>query len=160
MAVLVDSGRSAIAESVKAGAIHLAWGRGAASWDSDPQPPPLSALALLAEVGRVAPSLIQFCNPDPAGAIILPERSFAASSVPTRFLHMRFVFDFADGAGETIRELGIYLRGERAGHVPAAKRYLLPADMASQGRLYMLDRVDKFTRPASERKTYDYVVQF
>lgn len=54
MAVLVRSGRTALAASLLLQPIHLAWGEGDPAWDATPQSEPTTATALVAEFGRHA----------------------------------------------------------------------------------------------------------
>lgn len=58
----------AIAMSVKAQPIHLAWGSGNATWDTTPQPESIDSAALLSEIGRRAATYVAYCEPDVAGA--------------------------------------------------------------------------------------------
>ena len=50
MAILTNSGRVAMAMSVKAQDLHLAWGSGDAAWDTTPVPESITAEALLGSV--------------------------------------------------------------------------------------------------------------
>ena len=54
MAILTNSGRVAMAQSVKAQPIHLAWGSGSAAWDTTPVPESITATALLAGIDITA----------------------------------------------------------------------------------------------------------
>lgn len=52
MAVLVRSGRTALAAALLEQPIHLAWGEGDPVWDTTPEAEPTTATALVAEFGR------------------------------------------------------------------------------------------------------------
>lgn len=47
MAIIAESGRNAVAASVKSRQIHMAWGTGDPLWDSSPEPEDVGATALL-----------------------------------------------------------------------------------------------------------------
>ena len=161
MAVLQDAGRTALAIAVASQPIHLAWGHGDAAWDAAPAPEPSNATALVAEVGRRLATFVGYCEPDPAGEIELPGGSkFTVVPGPTRFVYVRFVFNFEDAAGETLRELGVFLGAVPVGGLPAGQRYFTAAQVAQPGRLYTLERIPKLTRNGAVRQTFEYVLPF
>ncbi len=161
MAVLQDSGRIVLARAVAAQAIHLAWGRGSPAWDAAPQPEPTDATALVDEIGRRAVTQLGYVVPDNEGEIELPSGArYTAVAGPTRWLYVRFTFNFGDAAGEPIRELAIFVGTQAAAGVPAGQRYLTPAEVANHGDLYALERLPKFTRNGDVRQVFDYVLPF
>ena len=161
MAVLQDSGRIVLARAVAAQSIHLAWGRGLPAWDAAPQPEPTNANALVDEIGRRAVTQVGYVVPDEGGEIELPSGArYTAVAGPTRWLYVRFTFNFTDAAGETIRELGIFVGTQAAAGVPAGQRYLTPAEVATHGDLYALERLPKFPRSGDVRQVFDYVLPF
>ena len=73
MAILTDSGRTAIAKSIAAQAIHLAWGSGQTSWDTTHVPESATQIALVSEAGRRSAASVQYVTPDDLnGDIVVP----------------------------------------------------------------------------------------
>lgn len=161
MAVLQDQGRTALARAIAAQSIYLAWGRGDAAWDSTPVAEPTTATVLLDEIGRRQVTAVQYVEPDPAGEIELPDTSrYTARATPTKWLHVRWTFDFADAAGEDVRELGIFVGGTVVAGLPAGQRYFTAAQVDQPGDLYCLEHIPKFTRNAGVRQVQEYVLPF
>lgn len=161
MAVLQDAGRTALAMAVASQPIHLAWGRGAPTWDAAPEPEPANTTALVEEVGRRLATFVGYCEPDAAGEIELPSGAkFTVVPGPTRWVYVRFVFNFEDAEGETLRELGVFLGAQPVAGLPAGQRYYTPAQIAQPGRIYTLERIAKFTRNGAVRQTFEYVLPF
>jgi hypothetical protein len=159
-AVLTTSGRIAIATAIKARTAHLAWGSGDPTWTATPPDPPANTSALLAEVGRRRALQVEFCTPDPAGALAVPEGTFSITTTPTNNLYFKFHFDFVDGVGSTIRELAIYTDTVAATGVPVGQFYLLPAEVAQPGTLLVAERRAPLVREATTRHMFEYVVTF
>ena len=165
MSTLQDAGRLALAESVVAQSLYLAWGRGRPAWDGTPEPEPSDATALVDEVGRRLATHVGYCKPvsDPAlpAEIELPGNArYTASAQPTPWVYVRVVFDFAEADGETLREFGLFIGSEPKAGVRAGQRYFTPAQIEKQGRLYLIDRVQAFTRSGHVRNTVEYVLPF
>lgn len=159
-AVLTTSGRTAIATAIKARTAHMAWGSGTSSWGSTPPDPPGSATALVAEVARRKATQVDYCTPDAAGAIVVPEGRFTVSASPTNCLYFKFHFEFSEGVGSTIREQAIFLDTVAAAGVPAGQFYLLPAQVQSPGTLLVLERRAPIVREATTRQLFEFVVIF
>lgn len=160
MAILTNSGRVAMAISVKAQPIHLAWGSGSAAWDTTPVPESIDSTALLAEVGRRKATYVNYCAPDDAGAIIVPTGRFTESVAPTKHLYMRFGFDFTDAPAAIIRELAVFVGTQTNPALPIGQMYFEPADVVDPGTLLVIEHIDKFERSASVRQTFEFVVTF
>lgn len=160
MAILTNSGRVAMAQSVKAQAIHLAWGSGSAAWDTTPVPESITATALLAEIGRRAATYVQYCEPDADGSIIVPTGSFSETATPTKHLYMRFAFDFTDAPTSTIRELAVFVGTLTNPALPPGQMYFEPAQVTDPGTLLVIEHIQKFERSASVRQTFEFVVTF
>lgn len=160
MAVLQDIGRIALARAVALQPIHLAWGRGLVAWNEDPQPEPTNATALVGEIGRRTATHVGFVLPDPNGEIEMVAGNYTASAEPTQWVHVRVTFDFADAAGEKLRELGIFLGTQPRAGLPPGQRYFLPADIADPGQLYCLERIDAAPRNGAVRQVFEYVLPF
>ena len=161
MAVLQNQGRTALARAIASQSLYLAWGRGLPAWDANPEPEPTNATALVDEIGRRLATAVQYVVPDPMGEIELPDGSrYTTSPQPSKWLHVRWTFDYADAAGETVRELGIFVGGTTAAGLPAGQRYFTAAQVATSGDLYTLERLPKFTRNAAVRQVQEYVLPF
>jgi hypothetical protein len=160
VAFLTTSGRTGIAAAIKTRTAHLAWGSGDPAWTSTPPDPPANTSSLLAEVGRRKALQVEFCTPDPAGAVVVPEGTFTITTTPTNNLYYRFYFDFADGAGSTIREMAIYIDTVAVAGVPIGQFYLLPAQVAQPGFLLVAERRAPLVREAYSRPMLEYVVTF
>ncbi|MEY2643664.1 MAG: hypothetical protein RLZZ611_313 [Cyanobacteriota bacterium] len=159
-AVLTTSGRIAIATAIKARTAHLAWGSGDAAWGNTPPVPPGNATALLAEIARRKVNQVDFCTPDAAGAISVPEGKFSISATPTNNLYFKFHFEFADAVGSTIREQAIFLDTVAAAGVPSGQLYLLPAEVAQPGTLLVIERRAPIIREITTRQLFEFVVTF
>ena len=161
MAVLQDKGRTALARAIAAQSIYLAWGRGLNAWDDAPEPEPTTAFGLVNEIGRRLVSSIQYVQPDGGGPIELPDGSrYSTSAQPTKWLHVQWTFDFADAAGEQVRELGIFVGGTVIAGLPPGQRYFPAAQVATPGDLYCLERIPVFTRNPGVRQVQEYVLPF
>lgn len=160
MAILTDSGRAAVAAAIKAQAVHLAWGSGSTDWDVTPPTENISTTALLAEVGRRKVTQALFCTPSPTGEIVVSEGRFTISDTPTKYLYLRFAFDFTDAQDAVIRELGIFVGTVVDPVVPAGQDYIVPAEVDDQGQLLALEYIDKLQRSPQIRQQFEFVVQF
>lgn len=160
MAILTNSGRVAMAESVKARPIHLAWGSGSAAWDTTPVPESTNDSALVAEVGRRLITVSRYCTPDVDGEIIVPTGRFTESVTPTRHLYLKFNFDFTDAPTATIREVAVFIGTVTNPALPGGQMYFVPADIVSPGTLLVIERTPKFDRSPSVRQAFEFVVTF
>jgi hypothetical protein len=160
MATLQDRGRISLARAIAQLPIHLAWGSGLPAWDAAPEPEPSNATALVNEIGRRTATQIGYAVPDEAGSIELVSGRYSIAPEPTQWVYVRFTFDFADAAGETIRELGIFTSTVLAAGLPAGQRYFTPAQVSSLGDLYALERIPHFVRNGAVRQFFEYVLPF
>lgn len=160
MAILTNSGRVAMAESVMVRPIHLAWGSGDPDWDTTPVPENIGDYALVNEVGRRLVSVVRYCTPDANGEIVVPTGRFSESAVPTKHLYMRFNFDFFDAPTASIREVGVFIGTQTDPDLPPGQMYFEPTDIVSPGTLLVIERTDKFDRSASVRQSFEFVVTF
>ncbi|WP_295455813.1 hypothetical protein [uncultured Thiodictyon sp.] len=158
MAVLTNTGRTAMAAAIMAQPLHFAWGSGDPDWDTLPAPATQLATALTAELGRIAPTLVEYCAPDEAGAIGVPSGRYAVSSAPTRYLHLQFQFQFEDEPEGVIREGGLFMNTALAANLPGGQRYFPPADVDSPGTLLAIERFPKITRSVQSRQTFEFVL--
>lgn len=160
MAILTDSGRAAAAAAINAQPLHMAWGSGDPLWDDTPFPEPADATELVNEVGRRRVTQAMFCLPDEQGGLIVPTGRFTASSVPTKYLYLRFAFDFTDAEASTIREIAIFSGTTAVPGVPEGQDYLVPSDIADPGLMVVLERIPALVRSASVRQQFEFVIQF
>lgn len=160
MAILTNSGRAAVAAAVKSQTIHMAWGSGDAAWDDTPVPEPAEATALVNELGRRRITQALFCLPDPQGELVVPSGRFTVSEAPTKYLYMRFSFDFSDAPASTIREVGIFTGTVVKDTVPAGQDYVVPSEVEHPGQMLALERIPKMERSASVRQQFEFVIQF
>jgi hypothetical protein len=160
MAILTDSGRAAVATAIKGQSIYLAWGSGDAAWDTTQPGESVDTSALLAEVGRRKVTQSMFCKPDPAGEIIVTEGRFTVSQTPTKYLYLRFAFDFTDAAGAVIRELAVFTGTVPNPDVPGSQDYITPDEIQDPGQLLVLEYIQKLQRSAQIRQQFEFVVQF
>lgn len=160
--VFVDSGRQYMAQQLMAAsAVHLAWGNGDPSWSAGPPDVTLAATALTAEVGRREATVLAYVEPDAGGEINLGDLGvFTVVAGPTRYVYMRFTFDLADGVGEDIKEVGIFLNTTKGVGVPGGQMYLEPADVATGGTLFSLSHLspaEQFTTNGIVRHQWEYL---
>lgn len=160
MAILTNSGRAAVALAIKNMPLHMAWGTGRESWDFTPEPESVLSDALESEIGRREVTQTMFCKADPAGDIIVPNGRFSVSEAPTNNLYMRFNFDFTDASASDIREVSVFLGSVVKPGLPAGQKYFTLAELQSTGQMLALERIQKFSRNAAVRQTFEFVVTF
>lgn len=171
-AILTNSGRVALAISIMAQPIHLAWGTGLPDWDTTPSLVTKDISDLVAEVGRRACTSADYCYPDAAGTIVVPVGEdtdsdgnvtqivdrFTVSATPTNVLYLRFNFDAFDSPSATIRETAIFVGTKTRAGLPAGQLYFAPSDVTDRGTLLMVDRFAKFDRSSAVRQAFEFVV--
>ncbi|HGX3708900.1 TPA: hypothetical protein ACNEJR_003661 [Escherichia coli] len=163
MAILVESGRAAVATAIMNQPIHLAWGEGDPSWDVSKPSEATSTTGLLKELGRLK-AVDAYCvvpNNTGGGSIVVSGGKFDKSpnNAATKYLYLRFQFDFMDAQFASIRELGVYV----GTNVTAAnKDVYLPngAGNYSGGELLVLEYLDKLVRSSQIRQQFEFVIQF
>ncbi|MDT0137283.1 hypothetical protein [Acidovorax sp. PRC11] len=163
MAVLQDAGRIKVARLVATQPIYLAWGRGRPAWDAaGPEPETTTHTGLISEIGRIIATSVQFVVPDDAGAIEMPGGNrYALSAVPTQWLYVSWDFRYDDAAGETVRELGVFLGGTVAAGLPAGQRYFPAEQVTSPGDLYTLEHLaEPFKRVGNTLEGQGFVLPF
>ncbi len=169
MAILTTSGRTGIAKSIAAQAIHFAWGTGGAGWGSPPPAENVAASALANEVGRRVATSVQYVVPDNGGDVIVPvfndtsggsvERRFAVSLTPTNHLYMRFNFDFSDASASTIREVAIFVGTVVQAGLPAGQKYFIPSEVQDPGTLLALENLrEVIQRSPNSRQSFEFVL--
>jgi len=161
MAILTQSGRTAIAQSVKNQVIHLAWGQGdVGSVDSEVLPEDPTQTTLINEVGRRIVDVVLFCVGDVDGELVTPTGRFSASENPTNNLFIRTLYDFTDAAEYTIRELGLFVGTQTNPALPSGQKYFLPTDIVDPGILLLLEHSVPLIRTPATRESFSFVVTF
>lgn len=123
-------------------------------------PEPITANALLNEVGRRTADEVIFCTGDENGDLITPTGRFKASSTPTNNLFLRFTFDFDNASNQVIRELGVMVGTVTKPDLPPGQRYFEPTNIDESGILLVLERTVPLIRTAATRETFSFVVTF
>jgi hypothetical protein len=160
MAILTNPGRASVATAIKNETLHLAWGRGNTSWDASRPPENIDAESLTAEFGRRKASQVAYCVPDVNGLIYVPSGRFSISETPTKWLYMRFSFDFLDSPTEVIREAAVFIGTTLKSGVPPSQEYLLPSEVDSPGGILTIEHFDRIDRSPTIRQQFELVVQF
>lgn len=163
MAILVTSGRAAVATAIMNQPIHLAWGSGQTVWDTSPQAENASTTKLDNELGRLVCTQIQYCteNKTGGGTIIVAKGRFDKSDDPTNYLYLRFTYDFEDEKFADIRELGIFVGTKPNANLtkPQQDAYMKVGNY-SGGQLLVLEYLSKLTRSDQVRQQFEFVIQF
>jgi hypothetical protein len=157
MAVLTKSGRTALAVSLKARPIHLAWGLGNGEWTVAPNED-IQASSLMNEVGRRIVDEVVFCEGDEEGLLVTPTGRFTATEEPTNQLYFHCTFDFEDASTETIRELVIFIGTEVSDVCPPGQRYFAPSEIVDPGILLVYENTVPLIRTAATREAFSFVV--
>lgn len=158
MSVLTDSGRAALARALKEQTLYLAWGGGNESWGNEPPPPDPEKTALINELGRKALFTSLYVMPDEEGGIVLSTGRYRVSETPTPHLYLKFLFDYEDGVGSSIRELGIFAGGKIEEGLPPGQTYYVPGEVEEPGILLLYETREPLLRKASERNEFEYVI--
>ena len=108
-------------------------------------------MAILTTSGRIALA---------TAIIVMLGARFAKSDTPTANLHLRTDFDFNDGLGETIRELGVFVGTTTRTGLPAGQTYFPPSDIATPGTLLAIDYITAMQRGVGARISFDFVITF
>ncbi len=160
MAILTKSGRIAMAKAIAGLPIFMCWGQGGPGWEEEPPAELVTAAALLDVVGYRAAASVQFCETATDGEISIPSGRFTVSQEPTNHLYLRFVFDFEDAEGKTIREIGVMTGTTTIPDLPEGQHYFLPEQVQSAGDLLLLEHRKPLYREIGVRETFEFVVTF
>jgi hypothetical protein len=160
MVILTQSGRAAMAQAVKNQKMHVAWGTGDEAWDDTPIPEDTTQEALMNEVGRRVVDEVFFCEPDDEGELEAANGRFTLSETPTRNLFVRVRYNFSDGSGYTIRELGLFINSEIDGDLPEGQEYFLPNQVIDPGILLLIEHEPAMIRTPAVRESFAFVITF
>lgn len=159
MAILTNSGRAALAAAIMAKPIHMAWGSGDAAWDAVPEPVTTLATALVNEIGRRTATQVKYCTPQAGGELVVPTGEFTESLTPTKYIYLRFNFDFVDAPTSSIREIAVFSDTQLVAGLPIGQRYFSPSEVQSTGILMVVERISKFDRLPSVRQSFEFVIE-
>ena len=154
--VLQDAGRIALAAAIKAQPLHIAIGRGDAAWDSLTPAQiaasvPTDATALVSEIGRRL-ATVQFVVPDDTGDISVHDpvtdstQRYSLSAQPTHHLWLRAKFERAEGQGDHVREIAIFIGATPDPALPPGQQWFTPDQLVQPGQLYAMARTDRIFR--------------
>lgn len=158
MSIFVQGAATAIAQAVKASGVWVAWGNGDPAWDTLPEAEPVSAVSLVAELGRRRASLIDYVAPDSGGDIILPQGTFTVSPTPTNQLYVRCNFASTEEVGQAIREAAVFVGTTLVNGLPVGQDYFVPANLDDHGTMLILERFAKITRTSSFSVSLEFVL--
>lgn len=153
-------GRVAIAKIVFERALHLAWGTGDGEWTTAVPAETGLETALRAEIGRRQATVVSYCVPDSAGAIVLPEGSFTLTTAATRHLYVRTDFSYLEATGAAIREIGLFSATVTAPGLPANQRYFTPDQITDPGTILHLKNYSPIYRFPNTRERFEIVLTF
>ena len=159
MAILVSSGRVALAIALKTQSFHCAWGTGDVAWDTDPVQESTGATALVAELGRARAVVLEFAYPDVDGYITFPSGKFSVSATPTDHLYLKFQFGHQDEPLARIREIGVFVGSVPAPGTTVGQNYFTPDQISYAGRLMLLERFPFIDRSLAVRQSFEFVIQ-
>jgi hypothetical protein len=160
MATLVDSGRTAIADTIRGSTIFMGWGSGLTSWDTTFVVEQLSKTQLVTPVGYRKLTESAYCTPDPAGTIVVPTGSFLITQTPTKHLYLRFTFDYEDAPNAQIRETAVFLGTTTQAGLPLGQMYFSPAQVTNPGTMLVAENIARLNRNPATRETFEFVVTF
>lgn len=163
MAVWQDRSRIRFAKKAAAEPIYLAWGRGNPAWDTTtPEEEGTKRSALIDEIGRAIATSVQYVLPDETGPIKMPNGDrYRISADPTQWLYVRWDFDYADAAGERVREAAVFLGGSVVPGLPPGQTYFTKAQVADPGDIALVEHLKTpIERTDTALEGQDYVIPF
>lgn len=159
MPILTNSGRVAIAESIKAQPLHVAWGGGDGDW-LEPPVENIDATALLEEFGRLVATSVEFVTPNEEGNIVVPGGIFSVSATPTEHLLITANFEFSNAPSAVIREMAVFVGSETVGGLPVGQTYFVPAEISDPGRMLHVENFAPIYRSPAIRESFQIVISF
>lgn len=175
---LVDEGRKAIASSFKdkADSSYLGLGKFPVGYPdtwTDPAPivsevtdPDLidefgvQATELLEEVGRRKASLVDYCEPDVLGDILVNGTTYKLSTTTTKYLYYKFILDPSDGGSEEICQRALFIDVVPLGSVPPGQYWLIPSELDDPGIMWQLQNVVPANLDPLKKGFYEVVQEF
>jgi hypothetical protein len=130
----------------------------------DTFPTPDNETDLLNEKIRRLPFEVSYVQrDDELGEITLQDRvgeKWKRMLIPTDKIYIRFVFEQADIPSETIREMGLFLFGNKKTTVAQEQKYLLPSEIEDKGYLIINRRQEPKQRAADTQDYIDFLLEF
>ena len=162
MSIFTHAGREALAEMVLSRPIHLALGLGEDGWGTPPPVPDYDVVALRREIGRKKLFRGLFVYPDDHGVLVLPDdRKYSISDTPTRHLYLQFLFDYNEGSGGAIRELGLFLNTQPRADLPPTQTFFRPDELENVGTLLLVEHLEHpDTYNPQKKGEYEIVLSF
>jgi hypothetical protein len=139
--VFTTGGRGVMAGAFSALPFIAALSAGDPAWDpqwTDPNPPTPDpdATAIADLIGYVRPSLVDFVEPDPVGAILTEEGgSFTVIAGTSRYCRVRVSIPPGSFPNVYVREIGIFANPTFIEGLAPGKTVLDPGDVVSEGVL-------------------------
>jgi len=160
MAIMTLAARVELARQLFEMPLHMALGLGGEGWGETAPAVDYGATALVREIGRKAVFRKFYVTEDDAGELILPgDRRFTTSLTPTRHIYVQFMFDYGEGVGGAIREMGLFAGTVPKAGLPEHQTYFTPEELDDAGTLITLehpDTPDTFT--PQKKGTYEEVI--
>lgn len=148
MAVLTNSARVFLAQSILSRPIYLAIGS-AYDWGITPEAVDYQAVSLINEIGRKKLTRAFFVKEDEDGEIDMPGgQRYTYSEEPTRQIYLHFMFDYGEGLADAIREVGVFIDTQVKAGLPEKQTFFTPDQIEAPGTLILLEHleiVDTFT---------------
>lgn len=162
MANLTQIGRASLAKAIsdKQDTLFLAWGTGAAGWDTTPEAVPENAEALVAEVGRARLLAAAYVVPDAGGLISTTSGTYTAVASPTTYLYLKFDFGFDFPAGLSIREVGLFIDAVVDPELLLGQKYIPVGSVVTAGGLLAAERFTVFTSDPVVGQVFQFILPF
>ena len=163
-----NAGRGFAATAIKslASGIYVAMGKGLASWGNSPPDPEVTQTALVldggvtTEIGRRQAAQVSWATTVQAqgsgGPITTDKGTFYPSATQTNYLYILGQFDFADGVGETVREVGVF---GGVTHSGSAANLILPNQLTDGGSLMAVTRFAGFVRANTVKQNFEFIIE-
>lgn len=154
MAIVTNAGRARIAELLMGLPVYLAIGTG-----NEGQPEEYGDTGLANEIGRKAAYRRLYVVDDDHGEIVLPNgRRYRASDTPTRKIYFQFQFDYGDGEGGAVCEIGLFTDTKIKESAAQSKTFFTPDDLEDAGTLLLLAHLENpDTFNPQKRGAYEFV---
>lgn len=160
MAILTQSGRTALAKSIAIQPIYMGWGKGQSEWGESPPQESITSDKLFDAVGYRQATTVAYCQLADDGDIELATGRFKLSALPTNHLYFKFNYDFEDALGETLKEVSVMVGTEPLDNSPAGQKYFTPEQVKSTGTLLLLEHRRPLFRDQGVRESFEFVVSF
>ena len=116
---------------------------------------------LLSELGRRVTTIQDYAVLNPLGPIECNGQNWSLTGgVPSNAIYLNFSFDSSDAVGNIIYQIGLFVGTSLADGVPLGTQYLLPAQVATSGDLYMFENLEPFSRFSGKREIFEIVIAY